>query len=122
MGQKNDKTILLLDDDLALRSSLEFVLAIEGYSVRTYSRGRELLDDQDLPYDGCLVIDQRLPDIEGLAVVDALRARSVTFPTILITTNPTAAVRRRAEAAGVAIVEKPLITGTLFQRIGAAFK
>lgn len=122
MGQNNAKTILLVDDDPALRSSLEFILGIEGYSVRAYAGGRELLDDVSLPARGCLVIDQRLPDIEGMKVIDALRARSVELPAILITTNPSKALRKRAEEANVPIVEKPLITGTLFQRIGAAFE
>jgi two-component system, LuxR family, response regulator FixJ len=122
MGQEKGKTILLVDDDLALRSSLEFILGIEGYKVRAYGRGRDLLDDLDLPERGCLVIDQRLPDIEGLKVIDALRARSVELPAILVTTNPTRALRKRADAANVTIVEKPLITGALFQRIGAVLK
>lgn len=125
MGQTDntaDRTVLLVDDDAALRSSLEFILRIEGYAVRTYARGRELLDDLNLPSHGCLVIDQRLPDIEGLKVIEALRARSVRLPAILITTNPNPSLRHRAELASVPIVEKPLITGTLFQRIGAALK
>lgn len=116
------KTILLVDDDPALLSSLEFILGIEGYAVRAYARGRDLLDDLNLPDQGCMVIDQRLPDIEGLTVIDALRARSVKLPAILITTNPNRALRRRAAQANVAIVEKPLITGTLFQQIGAALR
>jgi two-component system, LuxR family, response regulator FixJ len=120
--EQNAKTILLVDDDPALCSSLEFILGIEGYAVRTYGRGRDLLNDANLPTEGCMVIDQRLPDIEGLKLIGALRARSVNLPAILITTNPNKALRRRAEEARVAIVEKPLLTGTLFQTIGAALK
>ena len=125
MGQaditRQQQTILLVDDDSALRGSLEFILGIEGYTVRAYARGRELLDDTNLPDKGCcLVIDQRLPDIEGLKLIDALRARSVELPAILVTTNPSRALRRRAEEANVTIVEKPFLTGALFQRIGAA--
>jgi FixJ family two-component response regulator len=116
------KNILIVDDDPALRASLEFILGVEGYNVRAYGNGRELLDDCDLPEHGCLVIDQRLPDIDGLKVIATLRARAVQLPAILITTNPTRALQRRAEQADVTIVEKPLITGTLFQRIGAALK
>jgi len=125
MGQKdaiNQKVILVVDDDAALRASLEFILGVEGYAVRVYACGRELLDDAELPNVGCLVVDQRLPDIDGLQLIEAMRDRDVQLPAILITTHPTRALRRRAEAANVPIVEKPLITGTLFQRIGAAFK
>lgn len=108
MEEKNGKTILLVDnDDKALLSSLAFILRIEGYTLRTYGRGRELLDDLDPPEHSCLVVDQRLPDSKG-------------WPSLLITTNPTRALRRRAEEAEGTIVEKPLITGTLFERIVAA--
>ena len=125
MGQKdvtNQKIILIVDDDAALRSSLEFILGVEGYAVRAYACGRELLDDADFPDHGCLVVDQRLPDIDGLQLIDTMRSRDVRLPAILITTHPTRALRRRAEAARIPIVEKPFITGTLFQQIGAAFK
>jgi two-component system response regulator FixJ len=118
----NQKTILIVDDDAALRSSLEFIFSVEGYTVRAYANGRDLLDDVDLPNYGCLVVDQRLPDIDGLQLIDTMRRKDVTLPAILITTHPTRALRHRAEAANVPIVEKPLITGALFQRIGAAFK
>jgi two-component system, LuxR family, response regulator FixJ len=118
----NQKTILVVVDDAALRSSLEFILRIEGYAVRAYASGRELLDDADLLDFGCLVVDQRLPDVDGLQLIDTMRNRNLRGPAILITTHPTLRLRRRAEAANVPIVEKPLITGTLFQRIGAAFK
>lgn len=116
------QTILLVEDDTALRSSLEFILHIEGYAVRSYASGFELLNDRNLPDGGCLVVDQRLPDIEGLKVIDELRARSMFLPTILITTHPNRMLRRRAERANVIIVEKPLITGKLFERIAAVLK
>lgn len=125
MGQKapsRETVILVVDGDPALRSSLEFILNIEGYAVRAYANGRALLDDTDLPACGCLVIDHRLTDIDGLKVVSALRARSVQLPAILIATNPNRALQLRALEANVTIVEKPLITGTLFQRIDAVLR
>ena len=123
MGRKDpdNGVILLVVDDAALRSSLEFILRVEGYKVRTYACGRELLEDADLSSGSCLVVDQRLPD-DGLHLIDAMRCRNVRLPAILIATHPTRALRHRAEAARIPIVEKPLITGTLFQRIGAAVR
>lgn len=114
---QQNKVVLVVDDDDALRASLEFILGIEGYVVRTYAHGRALLDDEALPAEGCLIIDQRLPDMEGLKLIDCLRKRQVRLPAILITSNPTSTLRLRAQLAEVAIVEKPFVTGTLFQRI-----
>lgn len=124
MGQKDctEPTILVVDDDAALRNSLEFILRIEGYTVRAYARASELLGEADLPTRGCMIVDQRLPDIEGLKLIDALRSRRIWLPAILVTTNPTRALRRDAADANVSIVEKPFLTGTLFQRIDVLLK
>lgn len=112
--------ILIVDDDQALRSSLAFILQIEGYSARTFANATELLDEPALPSSGCLVVDQRLPDMAGLDLIARLRRRAVDLPAILVTTHPSQALRQRAAEAGVPIVEKPLLTGALFQRINAA--
>ncbi|MDO8981466.1 MAG: response regulator [Afipia sp.] len=125
MGQMDiaaPKTILVVDDDAALRNSLEFSLGIEGYDVRAYASGSALLAEDNFPESGCMIIDQRLPDIQGLKLIDVLRERAIMLPAILVTTHPTRALRRYAAEANVPIVEKPFLTGMLFQRISAAFK
>lgn len=124
MGQLSQphKVVLVVDDDDALRASLEFILEIEGYSVRTYADGRALLNDRELPAEGCLIVDQRLPDMEGLQLIGRMRERQVSLPAILITSNPSSVLRLRAQLAEVSIVEKPFVTGTLFQRITQVLK
>lgn len=112
--------ILIVDDDPALRSSLAFILQIEGYPTRTFATGAELLDEPTLPSSGCLVIDQRLPDMAGLDLIARLRRRAIRLPAILVTTHPSRALQQRAAEEGIPIVEKPLLTGALFQRINAA--
>jgi FixJ family two-component response regulator len=113
-------TVIVLDDDPAVRSSLEFWLTIEGYSVRAYASGMELLSDGVTVERGCLVVDYRLPEMSGLDVLAELRRRHVTLPAILITTHPVDEVRKRAQTVGAALVEKPLISERLFEEIRAA--
>ena len=79
--------VLVVDDDPAVLNTLTFSLKVEGFAVRAYASGRELLDDPVLPVHGCLVIDQRLPGMSGLELVASLRARKVSLPAILITTT-----------------------------------
>lgn len=113
-------TVLVVDDDPDVLGSLRFSLEVEGYRVRTYANGEAILSDPLLPDSGCLVVDFHIPGHDGLSVIDRLRARQVEMPAILITSAPPAAVVRRAAAAGVPIVEKPLLGSTLSDGIRKA--
>ena len=121
VGQKIDiarPVVAIVDDDLAVRSSLAFSLRTEGISVRTYVGAAELL--MEIPDAACFVIDYKLPGMNGLDLLEELRRRNVKAPAILITTHPSAAVRERAAADGMALIEKPLLGDALFREIRAA--
>lgn len=107
-----------MDDDPDLLHALSFAFETEGYDVRSFADAESLLAHPKAPQETvCLVLDQRLPGMSGLALLAALRARNVAAPAILITSNPPAAVRREARAAGVEIVEKPLLDGVLARKV-----
>ena len=112
--------VLVIDDDPGVRSSLKFALEVEGFAVRTYPTGSDLLDEEDMPESGCVVADYHLPGMNGLDLLARLRDRKVSLPAILITTDPSSAVRSRAASAGVRLVEKPLLSDALFQGIQTA--
>ncbi len=109
--------VLVVDDDPAVCSSLKFSLELEGFTVRIFRGGPELLSATDLPSSGCLVIDYHMPSINGLDLLRRLRAQGNRMPAILITTAPDPALRVRAEGAGMALVEKPLLGDTLIDAI-----
>jgi FixJ family two-component response regulator len=111
------KMVAIVDDDPAVRSSLQFALEIEGYEVRIFGDGAELLVDPRIARFACLIVDQNLPALNGLELAQRLRARSVLNPVILITSQPSETLRRRALAAGIPIVEKPLLGNTLLEMI-----
>jgi two-component system response regulator FixJ len=114
--------VIVVDDDMAVRNSLKFSLEIEGFAVRAYAGGSELLNDGQLPPEGgCLVVDQTMPGMNGLDLVAQLRSRHFMVPAILITSHPSAALRARAAKAGVPIVEKPFLGTTLIDRIRDLF-
>ena len=115
----SDKTkhlIVIVDDDEAVRDSLRFSLAIEGFAVRTFSSSEQLLAEAATAGD-CFVVDQKLPGMNGLDLISTLRARNFTGPAILITSHPNAALRDRAAAVGIPIVEKPLLDFTLVDSV-----
>jgi len=109
--------VIVVDDDAAVRTSLEFSFEVEGYAVRTYAEPSKLLAELDLPRRGCLVTDYHLPGTNGLALIDELRRRGVTIPAILITSAPSRTLAARAAAGGVAIVEKPFLGNKLSEAV-----
>lgn len=108
--------IVLVDDDSALLEALTLSLETEGFHVLPYASAELLLSEPNLPLIGCLVLDQKLPGMDGLALLARLRSRGVDLPATLITT-PDAAVKRKAGAAGVSIVEKPLQSQGLVEKV-----
>jgi FixJ family two-component response regulator len=109
--------VIVVDDDEAVRDSLRFSLVIEGFAVRAFSSAQQLLAEASLPAGDCFVVDQNMSGMSGLDLISTLRARNLTAPVILITSHPNAAVRDRAAAAGVPIVEKPFLDATLVDSV-----
>ena len=110
--------VLVVDDDPALLSSLEFALKAEGYRVQGCATAKDALDAQAEP-PACLLIDYRLPEMDGMELADRLRGMGVGAPLILMTTNPDARCRAKAARGGAVIVEKPLLGDKLLRQIRA---
>ncbi len=111
-------TVLVVDDDAAVRSALKFLLEVEGLDVRLYEGPAALLAETSLPDRGCLIIDYRMPIMDGLQLTDQLHARKVELPVILITGRVSDDLRRRAVKSGVRqVLEKPLSDGALVEGI-----
>jgi two-component system response regulator FixJ len=115
--------VLIVDDDAAVRSALKFALELEGYQVRTYGDPEALLADT-LPERACLVVDYRMPGLDGLSMVSRLRQRHVDLPVILIVSEALSPrLRVRAGRVGVQdVLEKPLSDGMLLDSIRHAFQ
>ena len=106
--------VIIVDDDDAVRQSLMFSLALEGFQVRAFRNGEELLAERELPARACLVIDYCMPSLDGLSLVGRLRQSAIALPAILMTAKATAEIRRRAALCGCrAVLEKPLEDNSL---------
>jgi len=112
--------VAVVDDDPAVCSSLKFSLELEGFVVRVYGNGAELMHAGDLVGCDCFVVDQRLPATSGLELIAKLRDQNISVPAILITSQPNAALKARAAVAGIPIVEKPLLGNALVEQIRQA--
>jgi FixJ family two-component response regulator len=108
--------IVLVDDDPALLAALKFAFETDGFTAMVFSDAESMLAAG--PQSGaCLVLDQNLPGISGLELLDRLRAEGVDAPAVLITTHPSPATRKHAHAARAKIVEKPLLSDALSREV-----
>ena len=119
-ASRRSAEVVVVDDNPAVLGALKFALELEGFSVADYRSGSELLAQSELPQAGCLVIDFRLPDMDGLALLGALRDRAIDLPAVLITSHPTQGLRGRAATVAVPIIEKPLLGNALLEAIESA--
>ena len=105
--------LLLVDDDPAVRASLIFSLELEGFAVDAFESGETVVARNGLARHACLVLDYRLPGIDGLSLLNLLRERGETCPAVIITSNPTRAMCQRTIDAGAVLIEKPLLSDSL---------
>ena len=110
-------TIAVVEDDRAVLNALAFALDTAGFSVRTFASARAVWFAADIDAAACLVVDQLLPDEPGLDLLARLRKRGVQAPAVIITTNPSLALRTKAAGLSVPIIEKPLLGDQLFATI-----
>jgi two-component system, LuxR family, response regulator FixJ len=113
-------TIAVVDDDPAVRNSLKFSLELEGFTVRAYRSAAELLNAGELGDCRCYVIDQRMPDMNGIDLIGRLRERRIATPAILVISQPNEILSARAAKARVPIVEKPFLSNMLVDKIREA--
>ena len=113
-------TIVLVDDDAALRTALTFTLELDGFAVVGFASGEDLLAATLPDPPVCLVLDYHLPGMTGVDTLARLRARGVKTPALLITSHPNPSVRVTIAALDAVIVEKPLLSDALRVEIEAA--
>ena len=115
------RIILVVDDAAAVRASLKFALEVEGFEVKLYDQASALLADGNLPERACLVIDYRMPDINGIELIERLRSRNVTLPAILISARVSRQLQATARRLDIAaVLEKPLSDAVLVEAIHTA--
>jgi FixJ family two-component response regulator len=84
--EMNDGVVVhVVDDDAALRGALAGLFATVGLVTRTYGTAREFLSSGFTDAPGCIIIDIRLPDMNGLAFHAKLAERGVRLPVIIMT-------------------------------------
>lgn len=101
--------LLLVEDDDGLRRALQLFLHNKGYDVRAFRSAAHALADKQVERANTLVADYRLPDSDGVVLLQSLRARGWAGRAILLTGFPSPGLAASARDAGYgAVLEKPV--------------
>jgi two-component system, LuxR family, response regulator FixJ len=116
-----DQCVYIVDDDEAVRDSLSVLLESKGYAVKSFVSAPEFLSAAPLLPVGCLIVDIRMPEMDGLELQQHLTDRSLDFPLIVITGHGDVPLAVRAMKAGaVDFIEKPFASEAILSSLEAA--
>jgi two-component system response regulator FixJ len=116
------RTVHLVDDDEAIRRSASFMLRTSGLIVKTYPSGVEFLEAAPGLEPGCVLLDVRMPGMDGLEVQQALKERGLSLPVIVMTGHGDVSLAVQAMKSGaVDFIEKPFEKATLFEALDQGF-
>jgi two-component system response regulator FixJ len=123
MSSSDQRVVHLVDDDPAVRRSVGFMLKTSGYQVQSYETGVDLLKAAGDLAAGCVLLDVRMPGMDGLEVQEMLQQKGVTLPVVIMTGHGDVALAVKAMKAGaVDFVEKPFEKATLLSSLEEGFR
>ena len=103
-----------MDDDESIREATKTLLRSVGYSVETFVSAENLLQSGALQETDCLILDVRMPGIDGLELQGRLNAEGSRVPIIFISAHDDGRLRRRAiEAGAIELLRKPFEASAL---------
>jgi len=116
-----DRHVYIVDDDDAVRDSLMTLLEACDYRVRSFGTAPDFLETAETIPLGCLIVDIRMPEMDGLELQQRLNERSLKFPMIVITGHGDVPLAVRAMKAGALdFIEKPFATQKILDSVEAA--
>ncbi len=103
------RPVYVIDDEATVRCSTSFLLASAGYVSRPFVSGLDFLEEADVLAPGCILLDIRMPDLDGLAFLERLpEALRMRFPVVVFTGHGDLPTAVRAMKLGARdFVEKP---------------
>lgn len=101
--------VLIVEDDEAVRRSLQLLLHWRGYDVRAFASATPVMESEGVMRAAALVTDYQLPDGDGIAILDAMKKAGWNGQAVLVTGHSTPELETAAIAQGFsAVLSKPL--------------
>jgi len=114
----DEVTVYLVDDDDAIRDSLRFLFATVSITVQSFASPYDFIARFDPVRPGCVILDLRMPELNGIEVLTRLREQTKTIPVLVITGYGSAqAAVRAAKLGAVEFLEKPVNDDLLLERV-----
>ncbi|MDO8933330.1 MAG: response regulator [Rhodocyclaceae bacterium] len=120
--REHDLTVFIVDDDASVRDALALLFSVRGYRTAIFSSAENFLAAWRANWAGCLLIDIRMPGMDGLSLQDRLIEMECTLPVVVITGHGDVGSARRAyKSKAIDILEKPIDHDKLIEAIEQAF-
>lgn len=114
--------VYIVDDDRDVRSSISFMLSTGGMQTRAFGSGLDFIDSLDHLEPGCVLLDIRMPDMDGVEVLAELRKRSIEWPVVMMTGHGEVALAVQTMKLGaIDFLEKPFQEENLRASLARAF-
>lgn len=115
--------VYVIDDDAMVRRSTIFSLASAGYAARPFLGGGDFVEELPVLKPGCVMLDVRMPHMDGFQVLAAMHDKVASFPTVVITGHGDVASAVRAMKLGASdFLEKPFEDQALFDILERLFR
>jgi RNA polymerase sigma factor (sigma-70 family) len=116
-------TIFIVDDEEAVRNSLCRLFRLAGFETRAFSSAEEFLEFYKTDIPGCLLLDVRMPGMDGLELQNILAARKIDIPIVFLTGSGDIPLAVNAMKGGAFdFIEKPFEQDMLLDRIRKAIE
>ena len=116
-----DATVYIVDDDIAMRDSLALLLGLKGFRTQIFASAENLLAAYSSNWFGCMLVDVRMPGMDGLQLHAELSRRECTVPIVIMTAYGDVATARGALKAGAEdFLEKPVDDSVLIDVLQTA--
>ncbi|WP_136416347.1 sigma-70 family RNA polymerase sigma factor [Herbaspirillum sp. ST 5-3] len=116
-------TVFIVDDDQSVRDALGLLLSVQGYPITLFADAESCLAAYRADWRGCILIDIRMPGIDGLALQKRLLEMGSTLPVIVMTGHGDVESAREAfRSQAIDFLEKPIDNDKLMAAIDEAFR
>ena len=117
----NEQTVFIVEDDAAVRDSLGLLLGLQGFRTQSFSCAEDFRRIYQPSWAGCLLLDVRMPGMNGLELQESLRRQGLALAVIIMTAHgDITTVRTALKSGAVDFLEKPVDPAALLAAVRTA--